>query len=291
MKKSIVPPTMNADQQHAVDLVLQGHSILLTGNAGTGKTHVTRNIIDQLRLKGKSVIVCSSTGIACSQLHQQGAQTVHRTFGLKDGRFSLEQLTYLFSGDASDKYYQDRAAKICGANTLVIDEISMISEKILHQVEHVCRIVRDQDLCMGGLQCIFVGDYLQLPPVPSKLLQDPGHHSFRHPLFSTMVSHIVKLLLVVRQDEPLLIQAINELSYGTPTPTTIAFLKSLEGRINVPAKDKRVLFSMNDYARLYNREEVMQLNGREYIYKSDDEGSSEHLRKMQVEGVRVHNEG
>ena len=54
-------------------------------------------------------------------------------------------------------YY--RAATIAVAQVLVIDEISMISEKTLNMVDHVCQEVRGQNIPMGGLQSIFVGDF------------------------------------------------------------------------------------------------------------------------------------
>ena len=83
----------------------------------------------------------------------------------------------------------------------------------------------------------------------------------------------------------MLIQAINELAHGNPSTTTIAFLKSLEGRIEVPAQHKRVLFSMNEYANIYNQQQVGMLAGKVWIYTSVDKGAKQHLQKMQVDQV------
>ena len=90
---------------------------------------------------------------------------------------------------------------------------------------------------------------------------------------------------VVRQDEPMLITAITELSRGSISETTDAFIKSLEGRLPMPPKDKRVLFSTNDAAIIYNRQELVHLPGRLYSYTSTDEGPKEELARMLVQKV------
>ena len=54
--------SMNEDQLHAADLAVQGHSLLITGSCGTGKTQTVSSIVGQLLKKGKKVVVCASTG-------------------------------------------------------------------------------------------------------------------------------------------------------------------------------------------------------------------------------------
>jgi len=86
-----------------------------------------------------------------------GAQTVHRAFGLKDGRYGVEQLQALFD-DQMDPYYSKRKKTISSADVLLIDEISMLSMRVLNLVDQVCRICRGHsDMVMGGLQVILVG--------------------------------------------------------------------------------------------------------------------------------------
>lgn len=54
------------EQQRAVDLVVEGHSIFLTGSAGVGKSYTLKYIIREVTDKHtpKSVFVTASTGIA-----------------------------------------------------------------------------------------------------------------------------------------------------------------------------------------------------------------------------------
>ena len=53
------------------------------------------------------LVVITFSGIACRPHAELGAQTVHRQFGLRDGRFTAAQLELLFS-DSNDDYYSPR---------------------------------------------------------------------------------------------------------------------------------------------------------------------------------------
>jgi DNA replication protein DnaC len=53
---------LNDAQQEALSVALAGHSFLLSGQAGSGKSFTTGEIIKQLRDRGKNVMVTSSTG-------------------------------------------------------------------------------------------------------------------------------------------------------------------------------------------------------------------------------------
>ena len=50
---------------------------------------------------------------------------------------------------------------------------------------------------MGGLQTIFVGDFLQLPPVPNDLYMEPGARCFRYQMFDDIVPHVIHLAEVI----------------------------------------------------------------------------------------------
>ena len=186
---------MNNEQIAAVNAALRGHSFLLCGPAGTGKTFATNIIIDNLKAQGKQVIVASSTGISCAPFLKHNAQTVHKLFGLRDGRYTRNQLQQLY--DEADDYYQPRKNKIFQTDCLVIDEISMISIDILDKVEHICRYVKKSNKVMGGIQTIFIGDFFQLPPISNRATGDTGLPCFHHDLFAAIVPHRIELLEVI----------------------------------------------------------------------------------------------
>ena len=97
---------------------------------------------------------------------------------------------------STDNYYYQRKQRIRNADVLIIDEISMISVKILSQVEHVCRIIKDNNKLIGGIQTILVGDFYQLRPVPNMAMDDGGQPCFHHPHFSKIVPHRIQLFEV-----------------------------------------------------------------------------------------------
>ena len=44
---------------------------------------------------------------------------------------------------------------------LILDEVSMISAEMFHQLEHHVRIIRGVDKPFGGVQLVLSGDYYQ----------------------------------------------------------------------------------------------------------------------------------
>ncbi|MBP6962276.1 AAA family ATPase, partial [Candidatus Saccharibacteria bacterium] len=66
-------------QTLALAILDAGHSIFLTGPAGSGKTFVLNQFIREARANGKSVAVTASTGLAATHL---GGNTIHSWAGI-----------------------------------------------------------------------------------------------------------------------------------------------------------------------------------------------------------------
>ena len=131
-----------------------GHSVFLTGPAGSGKTFVLNQFIKEAKRSGKKVAVTASTGLASTHL---GGNTIHAWSGLGVHDYIPK---YLIS-DMS----KSRREQITGADILVIDEVSMLHDFRFDYIDQICRAVRDDDTVFGGLQVILSGDFYQLPPV------------------------------------------------------------------------------------------------------------------------------
>jgi len=65
-QERVLPP-LSQDQREALELILMGKSVFLTGAAGTGKTFLTRVLVEMLEAQGKSVTLTASTGVAASR--------------------------------------------------------------------------------------------------------------------------------------------------------------------------------------------------------------------------------
>ena len=84
----------------------------------------------------------------------------------------------------------EKVETISSLDTVIIDEISMISAAIFEQVECVCRVVKKNETLFGGMQMILLGDFKQLKPVPNIAYGDVGQYVFESPIFIAF-SHIV----------------------------------------------------------------------------------------------------
>lgn len=143
-------------QQEAIDAMLTGKNVFLTGEPGAGKTYTLNKFIEYARQLGKRIAITASTGIAAS--HIDGV-TIHSWSGLGIAeQISDEELERMsWKPYIRDKYHR--------CDILIIDEVSMLHGEYIDMVERACRWVRRNDLPFGGLQVILVGDLFQLPPV------------------------------------------------------------------------------------------------------------------------------
>lgn len=142
------------DQALALEIMLAGHSILLTGPAGSGKTYVLSEFIRLAKREGKSVAVTATTGLAASHL---GGSTIHAWSGIG----IADELPKGFLAGLS----KSRHDIINKTDVLVIDEISMLHDYRLDMIDEAARLARKDNAPFGGLQVILCGDFFQLPPV------------------------------------------------------------------------------------------------------------------------------
>lgn len=143
-------------QQQAIDKMLSGANVFLTGEPGAGKTYTLNQFIEQAQKQHKRIAITASTGIAASHIN---GQTIHSWSGLgiKDTIRDDEIDRMAWQPAIFEKY---NAAEI-----LIIDEVSMLHGSRLDMVDRVAQWLRRSKKPFGGLQVIFVGDLFQLPPV------------------------------------------------------------------------------------------------------------------------------
>jgi ATP-dependent DNA helicase PIF1 len=126
-----------------------------------------------------------------------------RWSGINDGRHNSERLVELVR---CDEYFSTARNRIQVTDLLIIDEISMLSAKLLDTLDFLCRQIIDSSPPFGGLQPLLGGDFYQLPPVPNALYEDRGDMAFEAHIWSIAFCHKIELTEVVRQNEPDLIQ-------------------------------------------------------------------------------------
>jgi len=105
------------DQELALEIMLAGYSVLLTGPAGSGKTFVLAEFIRAAKRAGRSVAVTATTGLAASHL---GGSTIHSWAGIG----VADELSPDYLRDLS----KSRREIMTKTDVLIIDEISMLHD-------------------------------------------------------------------------------------------------------------------------------------------------------------------
>ena len=141
-------------QTLALEIMLSGENVFLTGAAGSGKTFTLNQFIKLAKNSGKKVSVTATTGLAATHL---GGNTIHAWSGI--GIYDYLSKKFF------EKFPKMRAEIIKNTDILVIDEISMLHDFRLDMVEEICRTIRQNDKPFGGIQVILCGDFFQLPPI------------------------------------------------------------------------------------------------------------------------------
>ena len=93
---------MDEDQVQAYNLIIDGHNLCLTGQAGTDKSYVAKKAVKELRKMGMHVALTCSTGIGTTIFDDEKACTVHKWAGLEDGRHENNTLLHLIMKEGTD---------------------------------------------------------------------------------------------------------------------------------------------------------------------------------------------
>ena len=242
---------LTESQKFALDYMLTGDNIFLTGRAGTGKTVLIKEFIKQ---SNKNVILCAPTGIAALNI---GGETLHHVF-----KIPVRPL--------SEHERLKRPTNVISlADVIIIDEISMVRPDIFVYVSNTLLRLKRQP------QLIVVGDFYQLPPVLSDRDKETlmGLWGFDTPdkvptfAFQTLSWRLwnfkpIVLEEVVRQDNELYIGLLNFLRVGDKR-----VLQYFNHYCNTPLEpDAIYLCGLNKIANQRNEEKLAELSTEEHIF-------------------------
>jgi len=183
---------LNKEQKYAVDCVMNGCNILLTGSAGTGKSYTIKYIMECLRNNNKKYAVTATTGTAAVII---GGQTLHSFLGLGLGNGNTKEI---FNNLLKNKKKFENILKI---DTLIVDEVSMLDKDLFEKVSELLCMIKTTDIHFGNIQLILIGDFCQLAPVK-------GKYCFLSELWNKINIKVILLEKLIRQSEDLLFQNI-----------------------------------------------------------------------------------
>ena len=198
---------LTSEQKKALDLMLSGKNVFLTGKAGTGKSTVLDKF--QERCYHECVFL-APTGIAAININ---GSTIHSFFQLKPTLQTPESMENISS---------KRCDLIRNVRTIVIDEVSMVRSDLFIAIDKRLREITGCNTPFGGKQVILVGDFLQLPPVVKEKTEADyldrelgGHYAFQTALWQQADLQCVCLQTVHRQgNDALFMEILNHLRYG-----------------------------------------------------------------------------
>ncbi len=262
---------LSAEQQSLFETIERGTGhVFVTGRAGTGKSTLLQHLA---RSTSKQLAVCAPTGVAALGV---GGQTIHSLFRLPIGLI----------GDAVPDPPAATRRVLNAIETLVIDEVSMVSADLMDAIDRSLRQARRRPAeAFGGVQVVMFGDPYQLSPVPARgaearYVQD----RYRSPWFfdadvwagadardglvglgrhgATMATR--ELRQMHRQSDEAFITALNAVREGRVTVALARMLNEAGARAAPTAADGPPLITLatrNDAVAAINRSRLADLPG------------------------------
>jgi len=146
----------------------------LTGSAGTGKSFIIHMFRNHLHHKKIKYLVLAPTGVAAQNID---GQTIHSALKISStNNYQSSYQTLLFN----DVTLQNDMKNI---NTLIIDEISMVSANLFTFLSEVFAKLHNSHKPFGGINVLVVGDLFQLPPVCGTAVFNSTIWQLFYPLF------------------------------------------------------------------------------------------------------------
>jgi ATP-dependent exoDNAse (exonuclease V) alpha subunit len=241
---------LSEDQQYALDTILSGKSVFLSGKAGTGKSFIINQIIKKL----DNVVLLGTTGIAALNI---GGQTMHSFFSLPIADVASKDKCFFVKQEKRNLWNR--------VKTIIIDEVSMLRADLLDCIEWTLQ--KNKCGSLTNKQIIFVGDLAQLPPVvkDSNLFYTTTDYKgpeFMHAkIASKLLYECIELTTIHRQKDREFIDALNILRNGNKTPYFKQF---------VTAQSKGIVLTPHvSTAISHNKLKLAELEEKLYTFENE----------------------
>lgn len=255
----------NNEQLHAFNKYVAGENVFITGPGGSGKSYFIQQIYKHACDNHKRIQITAMTGCAAILL-ESCAKTLHSwaNIGLASGH----------PEEISNKIRKSILKRANWTNTeiLVVDEVSMMSQKVFELLDIIGKKTRRNNKPYGGIQIIFSGDFYQLPPVGNNDDETTTNFCFESPLWDEIfpVQNQIEFHSIFRQDDEVFKKILNEIRHGKLFKSS---LKTLQECIDkVPPENNvikpTILYPTKKMVDYLNQQEMEKLSGMDYSFSS-----------------------
>lgn len=256
----------------AIELVMEGKSLFITGKAGTGKTQLLKEIVSRLEEKKNYVAVTAPTGVAA---HNADGVTLHSLL-------HLPLVPYLPSVKIPRLYdlKDDEIAVVRKMQVLIIDEVSMVRCDMMDAADDILRHYRNSKEPFGGVQIVMFGDLFQLMPVADEEDEEQlskyyeSLYFFGSKVMQRLDYAMLELQKIYRQDKRSFVRLLNKIRWGRINDVAQEKLDRLFRRDFKVSEGSHqiILTTHNRKSRRVNRQRLEVMEGKEWEYKAYIEG-------------------
>ena len=140
--------------------------LFVTGGAGVGKSYLLKMIAAYLDLN--TAIISGSSPVKCIAPTGTAARNIRGVTLHSLLKIPVEK--YLNYAALSAYHLQQLRASFAGVHTIIIDEISMVSDRMFTFVSRRLSEISGSSEPFGNFNIILFGDFFQLPPVKGKFV-------------------------------------------------------------------------------------------------------------------------
>lgn len=256
--------TLNLEQSQAYNSIVNGTgNMLLTGNAGTGKSFVLNQAIETMKQQGRRIVVTATTGIAATHIN---GKTYHSALRMFPGK-SVDELVGIMS---NQRFVRGMRA----VELIIIDEVSMMHKDDFVKLDKAFRQVFDSTKPFGGKRFCFVGDFLQIEPV-DKQNKGQSNFVFMTETWKNADIAIHQLKQVVRQQDSLFAGFLNNVRQGIWTPDMQPIVDVATSR-QKPKSGVISLVPTNREADSINHREMAAIKNEEFTFHAFDRNPNKY---------------
>lgn len=270
----------------AIELLESKKNILITGGAGVGKSYTLRKILEWADDSNLNIGRTALTGMASLQF--EFGETLHRCTGIgfEKNVDGLKNVT------KSWKYRNVLRYELEALDVLIVDEISMLRSDTLELLDALLKYTlkkEDKDGYglentepFGGLQVIFSGDFMQLPPIVKPEERNDfkarGFWAFQSWVWEALDLKIIYLKEVKRQDDPKFSTALNAIRAGFVNEALDEYFFNTHKNVFPEGVEPVRLLSTNDEVNRVNSKRLGKIKEPLETYEAKIDAIDERLK-------------